>query len=241
MKYLISVVIAVYNEEKLLPACLLSLKQQAYPKESYEVIIVDNNSKDKTFQIAKESGFRVYKYSEIQSCGATRAFGTSHAKGSVIAFTDADIRVPPDWLEKINKTMQPPEIVAIGGRPKTREGNIWVRGYIAFYHIFHFINYVCGIPLLWGFTMAIKKNAYDAVGGIDKTMFSAEDWDLGFRLQKRFGKKSVRYTPQVYVYTMARKEKSIQALPRYILDGIHNYVTFALLRRKKIKPLFNVR
>ena len=55
----ISVVIPAFNEEKYLPACLEALKKQTF--KNYELIVVDNNSTDKTAQIAKKFGARVVK------------------------------------------------------------------------------------------------------------------------------------------------------------------------------------
>ena len=58
IKPTISVVIAAYNEQKRLPACLKSLEQQDFPGK-FEAIVVDNNSTDKTAQIAKNWGAKV--------------------------------------------------------------------------------------------------------------------------------------------------------------------------------------
>lgn len=64
MNPLISVVIPAYNEENYLTPCLKALKEQEYPKEKFEVIVVDNGSGDKTSEIAKNFGVRLIVYSQ---------------------------------------------------------------------------------------------------------------------------------------------------------------------------------
>jgi len=237
----ISVIITAYNEEKLLPACLESLKKQSYPKDLYEVIVVDNGSKDRTATIAKKFGDKVYTYTELQGTGASRVFGAQKAKGSILAFTDADVTVPPDWLEKIATYMDTPGIVCISGRPESLRKHLGLQAILLFYHFSLMFNHVIGKPLVWGFNMVVKREAYTAVGGIDKNLLSAEDWDLSFQLQKHFGTKSIRYIPDLFVYTSGRKETNLKTYIHYAFDGVQNYLNFVVLKKKKLKPLFNVR
>ena len=91
----VSIVIPTLNEEKLLPDLLGDLQKQTF--ESFEVIIADADSTDKTVQIAQDFGAIVTK-------GGLPAIGRNHgariAKGDFIFFLDADVRVPVDFIEK---------------------------------------------------------------------------------------------------------------------------------------------
>src|SRR3989344_5752786 len=102
MSLKISVIIPAFNEEKLLGECLESLQKQTLAKDEYEVIVIDNGSTDKTSAIAKSMGVSVYYYIKERGPGAARAFGVTKAKGSILAFTDADTTVTPTWLETID-------------------------------------------------------------------------------------------------------------------------------------------
>ncbi len=107
----ISVIIPCYNEERFLPACLESLKQQAF--RNFEIIVVDNNCTDKTAAIAKSYGARVVKEKK-QGMISARERGFSAAEGTIIARTDADTELPPTWLADIRTAFdRHPEAVAL--------------------------------------------------------------------------------------------------------------------------------
>ncbi|UJH67011.1 glycosyltransferase [Allomuricauda sp. SCSIO 65647] len=90
----LSIILPTYNMEKYLPRCLNSLLEQDIPKRDYEIIIVNDESKDNTLQIAKEYQ---RKYDNIVICdkenggaGAARNSGLKMAKGKYIHFVDPD-------------------------------------------------------------------------------------------------------------------------------------------------------
>ena len=97
----ISIIVPVYNGENIIGACLKSLLAQDYPKDKYEVIAVDNNSKDKTADIIKEYSVHYLFESKVQGSYAARNTGVRHAKGEILAFTDADCVADKGWLKKV--------------------------------------------------------------------------------------------------------------------------------------------
>ena len=109
----ISVVVPAYNEEKYLPACLASLGRQTF--RNFEVIVVDNNSTDRTSEIAKSFRVRLVK-EKIQGMIPARERGFEVAKSEIIARTDADTVVPENWLSQIYEIFsKQPDIVALTG------------------------------------------------------------------------------------------------------------------------------
>jgi glycosyltransferase involved in cell wall biosynthesis len=241
MTPLLSVIIAAYNEEKLLPRCLEALQKQNYPKEKFEIIVVDNNSKDQTAAIARKYGARVFSYTEIQGCGATRQYGTEQAKGSIIVFTDPDCLPAPDWLTKIDAAFTDKSIFCIGGRAVPVKKTLWMTIIFGFYNWFHIFNHAIGKPILWGYNFAIRKEQYDAVGGINKNLLSSDDWDVIMRMKKRFGGTGFRYLQDLPMTTIPRKQENIQVFTRYAFDGLRNYIDMILLGKTKARPVFNVR
>jgi len=130
-KPLVSVIIPAFNEEKYLDVCLSFLKKQTY--KNVEIIVIDNNSTDKTAEIARKAG--VVLVSEmVQGMTYSRETGFKKAKGEIIARTDADTRPPNDWIEKIIEEFD-----------KDRE-IISVTGPANFYDLPNFISF------LWHFT-----------------------------------------------------------------------------------------
>jgi glycosyltransferase involved in cell wall biosynthesis len=96
----ISVIVPVYNEEKNIGLLLKRLLNLNFPKDKFEIIVVDNNSKDRTSEIVKE--FQVtYLCEKKQSSYAARNKGIKKAKGNILAFIDGDCIPDKDWLKNV--------------------------------------------------------------------------------------------------------------------------------------------
>ena len=181
----ISAVITAYNEEKNLPKCLTALVNQSIPKEDFEILVVDNNSKDKTVEIAKSFGARVV--SETRQ-GNTFALskGMSSAEGEIMASTDADTVVNKDWLEVILKTFKDSSVAGATGNVKIDSGNKLFDFFSEkFYEVFFRFNFLIGKPHFCGFNFAVRKSVYDSIGGVDERFTMSPDVDLGLRVKEK--------------------------------------------------------
>lgn len=108
----ISLVIPAYNEEKFIKKCLESVKKQTVKPD--EVLVINNNSTDKTVNIAKE--FKVKIISEKQQgISFTRNRGFNEAQYEIIARCDADCILPKTWIEQIKENFKNKKIDALGG------------------------------------------------------------------------------------------------------------------------------
>lgn len=95
----VSVIIPVYNDEERLATVLDCLERQSYPRDRYEVIVVDNASdRSPEATVSRFPQARLVSESRRGSYAA-RNRGLEVARGPLLAFTDADCIVPPDWLE----------------------------------------------------------------------------------------------------------------------------------------------
>lgn len=108
----VSVVIPARNEEKFIGKCLQSLFLQREKPD--EIILVDNNSRDHTVKIAQKYNVRVI-YETKQGMIPARNTGFDNARFEIIARTDADTQVPPDWIARIKKNFKNKSIVALSG------------------------------------------------------------------------------------------------------------------------------
>jgi len=106
------VVIPAYNEQKFIKRCLLSVINQEI--EADEIIVVDNNSIDKTAEIARKMGVKVVHEGE-QGMIPARNRGFNSSKYDIIARIDADVAVPPDWIVRIKKNFDTKRIDALTG------------------------------------------------------------------------------------------------------------------------------
>ena len=91
----LSCIIISYNEEKYLPTLLNSLRMQTF--QNFEIIVADNNSTDKTREIAESYGCKVVK-GGTWSTGRNR--GAKHAKGKYLLFMDSDCYIPKNFLKQ---------------------------------------------------------------------------------------------------------------------------------------------
>jgi len=99
-KPFVSIIIPVYNDPQGLARCIDVLGKQTYPRDRFELLVVDNGSTDATREVATHPGVTLLQELDVQSSYAARNTGIRHAKGEILAFTDADCLPVPDWLSQ---------------------------------------------------------------------------------------------------------------------------------------------
>src|SRR5436190_15022830 len=109
----LAIVIPAYNEEDYLSACLDSVNNQSVVPS--EVIVVDNNSSDKTAQIAKSYSFVRLVTEEKQGVFWAAQTGFKAAGSDIIGRIDADTILAQDWVEKVLAYMTDSSITAVTG------------------------------------------------------------------------------------------------------------------------------
>ncbi|MBS3812344.1 glycosyltransferase [Candidatus Bipolaricaulota bacterium] len=221
----ISVVIPAYNEENWIDIPLDSLDDQDFEGE-YEVIVVDNASDDRTGEIAREYGARVIEEPEK---GCTRAYQTGFeaARHPIIAVTDADTKVPSNWLSLICDSFDRPDIVGVYGSCTFYDSSRYMN-WLAKYGFSAFLRFndLVGKPHLDGFNMAVSSEVFHEVGGFNLSMKSASDVDLSQRL-KDYGR--LVYNKELVVKTSARRLEEWGM--RFFVHHAINYLNVVWLRR----------
>src|SRR6266576_376499 len=118
----ISLVICTYNRAFSLGRTLESLRQMSVPRDlEWELIVVDNNSTDNTRAVvqkfARTAGLTISYFFEAKQglCHARNA-GVANANGEVIAFTDDDVRVAPQWIRELAATFRQFDCIGVAGK-----------------------------------------------------------------------------------------------------------------------------
>ncbi len=182
----VTIVVASYNGEQTLEACLSSLEKLDYP--DYEVILVDDGSTDSTPKIAQSHPkLRLIRHEANLGLSAARNTGIASATGEIIAFTDSDCRADPDWLHYLVSDLLRSDFVGIGGPnlpppedPAVAAAVMAAPGGPA--HVMLTDRQAEHIP---GCNMAFYRGALVEVGGFDPTFRRAgDDVDLCWRLQQ---------------------------------------------------------
>lgn len=97
----VAVIVPVWNGEAVLARCLDALVRQTIPRDTYQIIVVDNGSSDATARIARSyTGVELLEEKRPGSYVA-RNLGIGRVRAPITAFTDADCEPAPDWLEQI--------------------------------------------------------------------------------------------------------------------------------------------
>lgn len=200
----ISIIMTAYNEEELLPKALKSVFSQDFPKDDYEVVVVDNNSTDKSAEIARSFGARVISET-TQGYVFALSRGTKEAKGEIIAVTDSDTLVATNWLSEIAKSFAGKNVVAVTGMADMRNLGFITKiiSYLVFY-LFVKFNFLIGKPHLSGFNFALKKDVLEKAGGINTDYKMSPDVEIGLRI-KAYGK--VVFNTKMLAHTSNRRWK----------------------------------
>src|SRR5690242_18447539 len=107
----VSVILSTYNRAAQLGPALDHLLAQGRSAPSHEVIVVDNNSTDTTRQVvearvARAGGHLRYVFESKQGLSYARNAGILAARGDIIAFTDDDVRVSPEWVQVVAQAFE---------------------------------------------------------------------------------------------------------------------------------------
>ena len=111
----VSIVVPFHNEEKYIEECIRALLLQNYDNDRYEILMVNNNSTDRSVEIV--SAYPEVQLFHEQEPGdfAARNLGVAKASGKLIAFTDSDTAPLPDWLGQAVHVMHDPDSVLVVG------------------------------------------------------------------------------------------------------------------------------
>ena len=109
----VSVVVCAYNAERTIDRCLASLAALNYP--DYEVIVVNDGSRDRTLEIAEGYGFCRIISQPNKGLSVARNVGAEAATGEIVAYTDSDCVADPDWLTYLVAKMEANNLTACGG------------------------------------------------------------------------------------------------------------------------------
>lgn len=200
-KLKVSVVIPAFNEEKIISKVLNDLKKQDY-KEAFEIIVVDNNSTDKTSEVAKKLGAKVI-FEPRKGTRFAYDAGMRAAKGEIIAVTNVDVKLPKNWISTLLKYYKDPEVVGVGT-------------HIDFYNCPKYINFLWYVikelgdlalktgllevkeRTFWGPSLSCTKEVFNKVGGMNHGSDSNEDY-IFTQLIRKHGKAPYVYDTTVLI------------------------------------------
>lgn len=178
----ISVIVPTYNRSRLLERCLRSLLDQGYPRELYEIIVVDDGSPDNTEAMVRENfeGKVIYLRQENGGPAKARNTGLAKAGGRICAFTDDDCVLDRNWLACIRETFDKnPLAHCVNGDTQSVSTDPRSLSYILSRHIYLSSKSETN-------NIAYRREVFDRVGGFDETIPTPayEDVEMKRRIEK---------------------------------------------------------
>ncbi len=175
----ISVVIPAFNEELYVPATLSSLRVAISAcRCSAELIVIDNDSADRTPEVARAFGATVV-HEAVHNISRVRNAGVSVARGDVLAFVDADTIVPPCFLDKVAEAMGDPACIGGSADIVHTPASKLLRAYL---EKWRWLGTRLGMAQ--GAAQFCRRPAFDILKGYDESYFMGEDVNFYWRLHK---------------------------------------------------------
>lgn len=236
-----TIIIPTLNEEKFLPNLLTSLVSQT--EKSFEVIVVDGKSKDKTIAVAtsfaKKLSLRVIECDHAR-LPMQRNRGARLGRGAWLLFIDADGVLLPYCIERLDVFIRSgvSQLVTAWGKPDSEVTQDSVS--TLFYNMTLEGGLLFKRPIAPGPFTAVTKSAFKAIGGYDESLEFGEDQNLSQRLadhgvslailretlyvwsMRRFRVQGRAWSAQVYIRSALRvlfTGKNYRHMPGYIMGG----------------------
>lgn len=188
----LSIIVPAFNEERLITQCLESIIAALAANTRFgfasEVIVVDNNSTDRTAELASRAGARVC-FEPVNRIGRARNAGAAVAEGEWLMFVDADSAVSPGLVRDVFRLIDSGAKVGCGSTVRMQGLPLW------------------GCMVLWGWTrisilfrwaagalFVCRADAFRDVGGFSEILYAAEEIDLSRRLKKWGRPRGLKFT-----------------------------------------------
>jgi cellulose synthase/poly-beta-1,6-N-acetylglucosamine synthase-like glycosyltransferase len=198
----VSVVIPTYNRSTKLIRCLNSLFDQTYPKDQYEIIIINDGSKDDTENILKQFNERapctfLWVSQKNQGIATATNTGILRSKGDIICFTGDDCIAEKDWIENLVKGFVDDKVGAVGGNVIGYQTTNPIQLYSEDAQIVNQERFMIKNKLITG-SAAYRREILTEIQGFDNHLNACVDVDVSIRTQL-LGYR-LNYAPDAVVY-----------------------------------------
>lgn len=186
----ISVIVPVYNDPDGIATTIASLCSQSLPGDEYELLIVDNDSSDRTQMVVEDrldgvDNARALIEAKRQGSYAARNTGIRASTGDVLAFVDADMTVPEEWLESALKTFQTTNADYMGCSVElTLPDDFTLAARYDHHTGFPIQQYIEHQQFAPTCCLFVRREVFEDVGLFDHRLSSGGDKEFGNRVQQ---------------------------------------------------------
>jgi glycosyltransferase involved in cell wall biosynthesis len=211
----LSVIVPAFNEEKLLGATLACIHDASSGMDA-ELIVCDNNSTDRTAEIATEAGARVV-FEPVNQISRARNTGAAAASGDWLVFVDADSYPDRALFAELAEAIASGRCIGGGATVRFDEADRAARGAIAIWNAIS-----RGMRWAAGSFVFCEAEAFRALGGFSTELYASEEIDFSRRLKRRGRMTILHRHPlrtsgrKVRLYS---KTEYLKLLARVVLSG----------------------
>jgi len=236
---LITVIIPAFNEEKYIKNCILSVLDADYPKDKLEVLVIDDGSKDKTSETAREVNdkrVKVFK-KENSGKGATLNFGIEKSKGDLIAILDADSYIKKDTIMRMLPLFYDDNVAAVTAAVKIRESKNWIKEFQRVEYLFilfmrRILSFFDAVPVTPGPFSMYRSKVLKKLGGFDEHNL-VEDHEMALRIQSHHYKIRSSLTADVLTEVPDGISALMKQRVRWQKGGILNVINYRRMMHPK--------
>lgn len=224
----ISIVVPAFNEERLLGESLAQMKSAAgaFTKRGWEteLIVCDNNSTDRTAEIARDAGALVV-FEPVNQIARARNRGAAAATGDWLVFVDADSRPGAELFGDVADEISPGDCLAGGATVRMDEKHLVAGFFIRLWNFFSRMG-----RWLAGSFIFVEASAFRSIGGFNNELFAAEELDLSKRL-RRLSRETGRRMVILHRHPLVTSARKMQL---YTMWDHLKLVTRVILNRRAL-------
>ena len=230
----VSIIVNVWNEEKVIEKTVNSLLDLDYPKNKYEIIVVDDGSTDKTFEKAlfisrHNSRVRVFKKKNGGAASA-KNYGLTKAKGEIIATMDADSFVSKDALKKMIGYFEDKNVYSVTAalnvyKPRRFLQNLQWAEYMLSIFLRKVFSIAEAIHVIPGPLSLFRKKFFEKHGKFDEGNIT-EDTEIAMRIQSRGYKIKNSISANIYTLLPTTVGGLMKQRIRWYYGFIHNSMNY---------------
>ena len=218
-----SIIVPTYQEEGYITQCLLSISQQDYKREEFEIIVSDAHSTDRTLENARLYSDRII-INDRRGIAYGRNAGAQSARGDILVFVDADATLSGDFLFQCHQVFQNSAVAGMTGIAKPSDGGLMqrfvYRGTYSMVGIFHRFH----LSLFPGICVAYRREVFKKLEGFREDFGIVEDLDLSRRVS-RLGLCTVNKKARAFVSTRRLKKHLLSTVTFHIYSDLKYLLT----------------
>lgn len=247
----ISIIIPAFNEEDHIAETIRAVKKLSYPRELFEILVIDDGSTDDTAEKAKQEGVEVITKENAGKASAMN-LGIDKAKGEIVGCIDADSYPDEEALLKMVPYFEDSRVAAVTSSilvkdPRNFLQRLQEMEYILIAWGRKLLDYLHSVYVTPGPLSLYRKNVLEEIGGFDERILT-EDIEIAFRLQRKGYKIRMALPAKVYTNVPKSFRKWWRQRLRWDIGGIQtaNIYKYTLFRRRYgifgmfIVPFFSI-